>query len=726
MKRTILFILVLSLPFIGHTQLDHDSLWSEWTNETRHDTARLNAFCMFYFDKYLHINADSALIYARQHWEYAAERGLTKYMAGGKNSIGMCHMTIGQLDSAMIYFKEAAILFDQVEDFGGAAAAIINNGIILANWGRNDEAIKTYKEGIELAEKAGNLEFKLNALNNTGVIYLNRGDYDNAIPTFEEVIAVAGKEFYGSDAHKGGYVNLGYALAKRGDHASAIDNFNACIKLMDEHGGGQVALYAYNFLGSSYMELGETENALLYFERSIAVADSLGDVAAAADPMSNIARIRLDQGRVDEARALYEEAYDRKLRTGHIAGSLQALGNLAGLDLEEGRLDSAAAKALRNLAQAREIGEVDQQASALTILGMAYIRMGRYGDAVSNLEEARSIALEIREPNLIKGAAEELSYAYKMLGRHKEALGMHEEFVLYRDSIERDGNKRAAIRQEFRYSYDKQALADSLDFAKKEAIKDLEIEKRDANLAKQRIGLAATGGGLLLLILLAVSIRRGKKRSDELLHNILPEEVATELKQKGKVGSKRIESVTVLFTDFKGFTAMAEQLSAKELVEDLNICFSEFDRIMGNYGIEKIKTIGDAYMAAGGLPIPDEKHAEHVIQAALEMRDFVEAGKAKKIEAGLPYFEIRIGVHTGPVVAGIVGVKKFQYDIWGDTVNTASRMESSGAVGQVNISEATYELVKDNSEFDFTSRGKIEAKGKGEMEMYFADRKTNI
>ncbi|MEM9051158.1 MAG: adenylate/guanylate cyclase domain-containing protein [Bacteroidota bacterium] len=216
-------------------------------------------------------------------------------------------------------------------------------------------------------------------------------------------------------------------------------------------------------------------------------------------------------------------------------------------------------------------------------------------------------------------------------------------------------------------------------------------------------------------------IRIERDKSDELLLNILPEQVADELKMKGEAEAKMIDEVTVLFTDFKGFTALSEKLSPKDLVKDLNDCFSAFDRICEKHGIEKIKTIGDAYMAAGGLPTPNKTHTVDVINVAFEFRDFIESGKQKKIDAGLPYFEIRIGVHTGPVVAGIVGVKKFQYDIWGDTVNTASRMESSGEVGMVNISEATFQIVKENPHFDFVERGKIAAKGKGEIEMYFVN-----
>ena len=217
-------------------------------------------------------------------------------------------------------------------------------------------------------------------------------------------------------------------------------------------------------------------------------------------------------------------------------------------------------------------------------------------------------------------------------------------------------------------------------------------------------------------------IRLEKERSEQLLLNILPEEVAAELKDKGHADAQLIEQVTVLFTDFKGFIALSEQVTPRELVADLHACFSKFDRICEKYGIEKIKTIGDAYMAAGGLPTPNQSHAEDIVKAALDMVEVVRKGKIKKIANNLPFFEVRIGVHTGPVVAGIVGLKKFQYDIWGDTVNTASRIENQGAVGKVNISSSTYEILKNDPYFIFENRGKIQAKGKGEIEMYFVSK----
>lgn len=170
-----------------------------------------------------------------------------------------------------------------------------------------------------------------------------------------------------------------------------------------------------------------------------------------------------------------------------------------------------------------------------------------------------------------------------------------------------------------------------------------------------------------------------------------------------------------------GFTQISEKLTPSELVAEIDSCFSAFDNIMSKHNIEKIKTIGDSYMCAGGLPVINKTHPSDVVHAALEMIDFM---MKRNENPNSHKFEMRIGIHTGSVVAGIVGLKKFAYDIWGDTVNIASRMESSGAPGKVNISGSTYEKVK--TQFTCTYRGKIEAKNKGLVDMYFVENSNVI
>lgn len=212
-------------------------------------------------------------------------------------------------------------------------------------------------------------------------------------------------------------------------------------------------------------------------------------------------------------------------------------------------------------------------------------------------------------------------------------------------------------------------------------------------------------------------LKAEKRRSDDLLLNILPASVAEELKEHGRAMARQHRNVTVLLTDFKNFTQLSEQLTPQELVDGLNECFTEFDRLLGGYRIEKIKTVGDAYLAVAGLPEPNADHAFEVVSLALEIRDYI---KARKTSGCKPAFDIRIGVHSGDVVAGIVGIRKFAYDIWGDTVNTAARLEQNCLEGHVNISATTYDLVKDRLRCMY--RGEIDAKNKGKLKMYFAER----
>ena len=284
-------------------------------------------------------------------------------------------------------------------------------------------------------------------------------------------------------------------------------------------------------------------------------------------------------------------------------------------------------------------------------------------------------------------------------------------------------------------------IVDSFELAQTEMLvrqQEFEIREQEAELqlrnSQQNLLMIVAGAVLLLALGLlhryyAISrhnavlaeknkiIGEERKRSEELLLNILPSAIAEELKKRGVAKAQHYEEASVMFVDFKGFSRISKQLSPVKLVAELDYAFKHFDAIIGQHGLEKIKTIGDAYMCASGLPTKSRSHPYTMVQAALKMQEFLKDWNIEKNGSSEPAFEARIGIHTGPLVAGVVGSKKFAYDIWGDTVNVASRMETSGEVGRVNISATTYNYVK--NDFDCEYRGKVAAKNVGEIEMYY-------
>jgi class 3 adenylate cyclase len=272
----------------------------------------------------------------------------------------------------------------------------------------------------------------------------------------------------------------------------------------------------------------------------------------------------------------------------------------------------------------------------------------------------------------------------------------------------------------------------------KRELENLKEKQRNEQVIRNQKNIRnmmAGGIGLILIVLFFIYrnyrnqkrsnilLDAEKRKSDNLLLNILPQETAEELKQTGSAKARRIEKVTVMFTDFKDFTIASEKMEAEELVRKIDYYFSEFDRIISKYNVEKIKIIGDSYMCAGGLPVSNDTHPYDVVRAAIDFQCFMRREREECLAKNKLFFELRIGIHTGPVVAGIVGLKKFAYDIWGDTVNTASRMESSGEVNKVNISGTTYELIREK--FICTYRGKVSAKNKGEIDMYFVEKECD-
>ena len=431
----------------------------------------------------------------------------------------------------------------------------------------------------------------------------------------------------------------------------------------------------------------------------------------------------------DEAIRNYSSALEAGKKSNDEMNVSLIINELGNAYLEKGDLSRAAEYAEQGISAARG------DASRAYFLPDSYLLMGKiesqkkdFRASLDFIKKAIDLYHATGKTDKESAAWKQLSNTYSEMHIEGEAFNAYKRYISLRDSIFSQDKAREITSLELQGDFNRKELADSLEQAKKDVSISLHLQRQRGLIYGGFAGIAA----LLLLAFIIFrgysrarnanitirkaneTIKREKQVSETLLLNILPEEVADELKQHGKVKAKLFENVTVLFTDFVNFTSKGELLSPEELVEELHVCFKAFDEIIGKYKIEKIKTVGDAYLAVSGLPDAHAGHASEIIKAALEIRDFMTARQALM---GDLTFGIRLGVHTGKVVAGIVGVKKFAYDIWGDTVNTASRMEQSSEPGQINISYDTYKLVKDD--FKFTYRGEIVAKHKGKLKMYF-------
>ncbi len=405
----------------------------------------------------------------------------------------------------------------------------------------------------------------------------------------------------------------------------------------------------------------------------------------------------------------------------------EILNRLANVYLENGNMPQALSFALSSQKIAEENNIIAQLPQTYTTLGAIYTKLKKYNDAIGYLQKAIALCQKSGALDDEKNAWGALSKAYEAMNQPAKSLDAYKHFITLRDSVYNISKANELTRIDLQSTFSREKIVDS---TKQAGEYKLKMQKQKAYTFSGYIGFA-------LVLLLSFFIYRNysqqkkanaliskahdevkleKQVSENLLLNILPEAVAEELKQKGGVDAKLFDNVTVLFTDFVNFTFAGEQFSPQELVAELHTCFKAFDDIIGRHDVEKIKTIGDAYMAVSGLPRANECHACEVVRAAIEIRDFM---IARKQLLGDKTFDIRIGVNSGTVVAGIVGVKKFAYDIWGDTVNIAARMEQYGEAGKINMSQSTYELVKD--EFTCTDRGELDAKHKGKMRMYFAE-----
>lgn len=511
-----------------------------------------------------------------------------------------------------------------------------------------------------------------------------------------------------------GLLERGNALRLKSDLSSALQSYFDAAKIVGEGKDSRQLGVVYIAIADVYAIMGNHQNAVNYHQDAIRILRKGTDSLSIASALLNAGDEYINFGKLDSALIYTLEAESMFGRINYPLGEAYSLGNMGMIYAKMGDDRQAEAKMNEAIVLLEQMREHYPIAVYLNYIADIYLEKGE--NATALVYAKRSLALS--QKNGLKQQVSEaylkLSQIYEKIGNLAESFRYYRNHITYKDSVNNivSVQQMADLRTNFEVSR-----------------KQIEVDLLNQQKKNQQIIVIATAVATVLIAILAFGlfrryrfiretnliIEKEKNRSESLLLNILPKETAQELKLHGKVQAKRFDSVTVLFADFKGFTQYAEKLSPEQLVEKVDFYFSRFDEIMQKYGLEKIKTVGDAYMCAAGLPFPTADHARQMVMAAMEMAEIVRNAQSTLTDD--PAFEVRIGINTGPVVAGVVGTKKFAYDIWGDTVNIASRMESNSSPGKINISETTYALVKDY--FDCEFRGELDVKNKGLMKMYF-------
>ncbi len=639
------------------------------------DTVKVRLFYLL-ASAYNQIDMEESKKYSGQALALAEKIQWEKGIAYAKEVIGRNHWQNGQFAEALQNHFESLKIWEKLNRQNKVAMLNIFIAQDYADGGNYFEALKYLARAQDGYKKIGDLNSQGGVHNLFTWVYENLGMYPEALSHSYAALRIFEKT---GDKYRFTVLSSDIALnlEEQGNYREAIKIYEQGIKTMNEVNDFINESLKYSDIARCYARLGDYSEAMKYYQTAIEKGNKIRNASCLAAAYSGM-------GDSWVARKSYQEALKNFLLADELYREAANKPSLAGL---------------------------------YSKIGACYVQLGNLRASKQFFDKALSLNKELE-------SISEQNYYYKNIvqydsasGNWKNAFDHYKLFILTKDSIYNKENTKKMVQIRMQY-----------DFDKKEAAAKAEQEKKDAlaqqELRRQKLIRNGFMGGFMTVMLFAGvffyqrnKIKKGKKRSDELLLNILPAEVAEELKAKGSANAKLIDEVTVLFSDFKDFTQLSETQTPEALVSEINACFSAFDLIMQKHGVEKIKTVGDAYLAAGGLPVPNKDHAAKVIRAALDMQAFLQERKRSREAAGRFFFEARIGVHSGPVVAGIVGIKKFAYDIWGDTVNTAQRMESSSESGKVNISESTFELIK--NQFKCMYRGMISTKGKGEVGMYF-------
>ena len=590
-----------------------------------------------------------------------------------------------QPDSSMVYSNKAIILATEIDFKKGLAYAYKNMGLGHYVKGEFSDVLVYWKKSLGIFEEINDETGISNLLNNLGAVYQTIGDDPKALDYLIKSVKIAEKI---KDSSRIGtaYLNIGTVYS---NEPSTIDEaFESFTKSKD-----------------IFSKIGYDEG-----------------VGAAAN---NMAELYIENEDPQAALPFLNDALEAYTRAG---SSLSSTYNYMGMAYKDLKKYGLAQDYHQKAIEAADLNDAKlEKTKALIALGEVLIEQKAYTKAIETLKKGLNLTTITGVYRDKKDAYKGLAKAYSGMNDYKNAYDYQQLFTAVSDTIRDDSYEESIGNMRFQFDLENKEQQIQLLNVDNE-LKQTQIERTTASkrllYAVAALLLLVTGGIFSRYRFIQksnASLAEERNKSERILLNILPKETAEELKEHGSIKAKYFKDVTVLFTDFKQFSLVAEKIPPEELVQSVDYYFKKFDLIIENNNLEKIKTIGDAYMCAGGLPTPNTTHTINAFNAAQDIMAFVEETQ-KNPPKGIYPFEIRIGINTGPVIAGVVGTKKFQYDIWGSTVNIAARMESNSESGRINISENTYQHLKD--EHDFTYRGVIKAKNDQKLKMYFANVKN--
>jgi class 3 adenylate cyclase len=651
------------------------------------------------FDK-----ADSARLLLQSSLRLAESIGFLAGMGNARNFLGVLESGQGDHGKAIGHFESALEIRRRLQDTAGVSNILNNLGNELRELGRYPEAYSQYEECQQIRYALGDTLRALRVTYNLAILCEEMGTYKEALGFIYQFLSGA-TQLSDSAGVANAWNIIGNILIEQDNFPEAEDAYRKALDMHRSLGNErEVATVLLNLANLSDTK-GERllddavqhDSVRQYFDTAVHYLSEVMEIRERDRDLPGLAEAYNNRGLVLKNLGSYQEASGQNRRAQQTWSEAEKW------------LDKA-------LAIRQAEGDRFGLMELFNGFGDIYRRQGRLEEAFAMTNRYYKLALELGSKKYQVNGLKDLARLHAKRGDYKQAYAYFRQHADLRFDVFQEDFWEQQKRMQAIY------IDKDIKLAKEKA--DMALRQREAELKAATVlrNSFLVGGAFLLgLAILLLNrnriIQRERQRSESLLLNILPKVTALELKSKGKAQARRFDSVSVLFTDFKSFTQMAEQMPAEQLVAELDGCFQGFDDIADRHGIEKIKTIGDAYLCVAGLPTPADDHAVRLVRAALEMQDFLDRYRKEQLARGALPFYCRIGIHSGPVVAGVVGKRKFAYDVWGDTVNMAARMEQSGEINEINVSLATYLLIQQH--FRCESRGKVDAKNKGLTDMFF-------